>query len=117
MRVVTNAQAVVQDHLDEPIKIAELSHAVGVSERTLRNAFVDVCHESPKRYFLRERLQAVRRALRAAHADAVTVTAIATDYGFFELGRFAGQYKAAFGESPSQTLRWRATDELLAQAS
>ena len=105
MRVVTSAQAMVQGHLDAPITISELSHAVGVSERTLRNAFVDVCHESPKRYFLRERLLAVRQALCAADPSVVTVTGVATDFGFFELGRFAGQYKTAFGESPSQTLR------------
>jgi transcriptional regulator GlxA family with amidase domain len=116
LRVVTSAHALVQDQLDEPITIAELSQAVGVSERTLRNAFVDVCHQSPKRYFLKERLLAVREAVRAAHSNALTVTAIATDHGFFELGRFAGQYKAAFGESPSQTLGGHQTTVRLVHA-
>jgi AraC family ethanolamine operon transcriptional activator len=102
--VASRARAVLQDHLDEPITITALSHKVGVSERTLRNAFVDVYRESPKRFFLKQRLHAVREALSARGAEHTTVTAIAMDYGFFELGRFAGQYKAVFGESPSQTL-------------
>ena len=32
------------------------------------------------------------------------MTDVATLHGFYELGRFAGEYKALFGEAPSQTL-------------
>lgn len=35
----------------------------------------------------------------------VTVTEIATALGFVELGRFSVEYRRAFGESPSETLR------------
>ena len=66
-----------------------MSQTVGVSERTLRNAFADVHRKSPKRYFLNQRLQSVRQALSDAGNKAATVTAVATDYGFYELGRFA----------------------------
>ena len=106
LKVVAKAQAVLQEQVaDEPIAIAALSEAVGVSERTLRNAFTDVYRQSPKRYLVTQRLLAVRHALRAAATPGATVTGIATDHGFFELGRFALKYKAAFGESPSHTLR------------
>ena len=105
LKVVARAEAVLQEQKDEPISIAALSEAVGVSERTLRNAFTDVYRQSPKRYLVTRRLQAVRRALRAAATPGATVTGIATEHGFFELGRFALKYKAAFGESPSHTLR------------
>jgi AraC family ethanolamine operon transcriptional activator len=54
---------------------------------------------------LRDRLQGVRHALRNRHASGTTVTSVATDYGFYELGRFAGAYKELFGEAPSDTLR------------
>jgi hypothetical protein len=37
---------------------------------------------------------------------------VAIQFGFFELGRFAKSYKAAFGETPSQTLRGNRTETL-----
>jgi transcriptional regulator GlxA family with amidase domain len=117
LKVVARAQAVLQEHADEPMTIGALSEAVGVSERTLRNAFTDVFSQSPKRYLVTQRLLAVRHALRAAATPGATVTGIATDHGFFELGRFALRYKAAFGESPSHTLRGTGRSAGLPQAS
>jgi AraC-like DNA-binding protein len=34
-----------------------------------------------------------------------SVTAVAMNFGFFHLGRFATSYRKRFGESPSETLR------------
>ena len=45
-----------------------------------------------------------RRALREATPDAMTVTDVATRYGFWQLGRFAVEYRSLFGELPSVTL-------------
>jgi transcriptional regulator GlxA family with amidase domain len=51
--------------------------------------------------------------MRRAHEDLtnagenVTVSQIASRWGFFEFGRFAGQYRKIYGETPSQTLRRR----------
>jgi AraC family transcriptional regulator, ethanolamine operon transcriptional activator len=106
-QVVERAEAFLSARISEPVSIAQLCRVVGVSERSLRNAFHDVRGMSPKRYAVRTRLAKVRRALRDANRARGAVTAIATDYGFFELGRFAGTYKAVFGESPSATLRGR----------
>jgi len=59
---------------------------------------------SPKRWMVNERLQIVRSALSDGDSAPITVTGVATNYGFFELGRFAATYKQALGESPSETL-------------
>lgn len=107
--IVDAAQAFVRAHLADPVAIGHLCRVIGVSERTLRNAFDEVCGVSPKQFVLRARLAEVHAALRRESRQA-TVTTIATDYGFYELGRFACRYKAAFGEYPSDTLRARCGD-------
>jgi transcriptional regulator GlxA family with amidase domain len=102
--LVARAVTLLRDHVTEPVTMAELSRRIGVSERTLRAAFHDVLGLSPKQYALGQRLRAAREALCAADPKTTTVTDIATAYGFFELGRFAGRYRSAFGEMPSETL-------------
>jgi AraC family ethanolamine operon transcriptional activator len=103
--VVERTEAYVREHAGETIPVSELCRVLGLSERTLRNAFHDVTGLAPKRWLLAERLHGVRRALCNAGGTATTVTRAATEHGFFELGRFTRVYKEMFGEVPSVTLR------------
>lgn len=102
-RVVERAETFLRDNLSEPIALGDLCAVTGVSERSLRNAFHDVYGVSPKQYMLQARLERVHAALAAGAGP--TVTTVATDHGFFELGRFACRYKATYGQHPSTTLR------------
>jgi AraC family ethanolamine operon transcriptional activator len=99
------AEAYLRTHIDAPVPVSLLSRLVGLSERGLRDAFYQVRGMGPKRWIVSERLQGVRDALTDAWAEPTTVTDAAADHGFYELGRFAGIYRAAFGEAPSDTLR------------
>jgi AraC family ethanolamine operon transcriptional activator len=103
--IVARSEDFVWRHAGENVTIAQLSAASGVSERSLRNAFYDVCDVGPKRYLRIRSLHHVRRALSDRAAAGASVTDVATYHGFFELGRFAGEYKALFGEAPSETLQ------------
>src|SRR6185295_9171825 len=91
--LVQRAEAFLAIHINESVSIARLCVAVGVSESSLRKAFREVRGMSPKRCAMRARLAVVHRALRHPETSHTTVTAIAADYGFFELGRFAGTYR------------------------
>ena len=88
-----------------------LSSVSGVSERRVRDAFGDCYDMSPTVYLRAAALHEVRRSLRSCPPrDAVTRAAL--DHGFWHLSRFAGQYRALFGESPSETVgRARALGE------
>jgi AraC-like DNA-binding protein len=103
--LVQRAEMLARADLDKPLRVAALSSTLGVSERTLRKAFNNTHGVSPCRYLRMLRLCQVRRALLSAHDQVVTVTAIATSFGFPELGRFSVEYRKVFGESPSVTLR------------
>ena len=102
---VERAEAYMRAHTVSRVPLSRLCQIVGLSERGLRNAFYGVRGVSPKRSILAERLREVRSALSHSETRQTTVASIATEYGFYELGRFAGVYKEAFGEAPSDTLR------------
>ena len=109
--LVARAVKLLGEHVTEPVTMSELSREAGVSERTLRAAFHEVVGLSPKQYAIVQRLHAAHDALRSADPETTTVTDIATAYGFFELGRFAGRYRHTFGEVPSRTLHHTKADQ------
>ena len=85
--------------------IVELCAHAGVSQRVLAYAFRELLHMPPVAYLRIARLNRVRATLRAPSLCSPTVTEVATQWGFFHLGRFAIDYRRMFGEAPSVTLR------------
>jgi transcriptional regulator GlxA family with amidase domain len=102
--LVEQAERLALAHLDEPLHMSALCRTLAVSERTLRKAFHKIRGLPPCRRLRMLRLSRARRALLSADSKRVTVTEIATGFGFVELGRFSVEYRKMFGESPSQTL-------------
>jgi len=103
--IVDRALRVTRRRTEEPVRIANICRAVGVSARTLLRAFRAVHGATPYRYLCSLRLLEARRMLSSATGTRPTVTEVATRLGFVELGRFAAAYRSAFGECPSDTLR------------
>ncbi|HYV71547.1 MAG TPA: helix-turn-helix domain-containing protein [Pseudolabrys sp.] len=96
---------------DGPLHVEDICAAIGTSERMLRIC----CHEQlsmgPARYLWLRRMNLARRALIDADPAKTCVTQLLTQYGFWQLGRFAVAYQGLFGESPSKTLRGRSNPQ------
>ena len=105
--IIRMAMEFVDQHDRECLSVEELAAAAGVSERTLRDAFLRYFGVPPVQYLNRRTLHQIRSALQSADPSRETVTSIATQFGVWQFGRMAGDYRLLFGELPSKTLRYR----------
>jgi AraC-like DNA-binding protein len=104
-RIVARLEEFLDANPDRPLYLTEICAALGTADRTLRLACEEHLGMGPIRYLTLRRMHLVRRALLRENPLTTTVTRLATDYGFWELGRFAVAYRRLFGETPSETLR------------
>jgi AraC-like DNA-binding protein len=103
--IVARFEEVLAANYDQPLHLAEICAAIGASERTLRISCMEHLGMGPVRFLWLRRMHLAHRALILAVPGTATVTEIATANGFWELGRFAVEYRALFGEPPSASLR------------
>lgn len=102
--VAQRADTFMRLNLRQNVYMGEVCAASGVSERGLRYAFEDLFGLSPNRYLTLLRLCTACRALSEADGGRRSVKAVALGCGFWDLSRFAENYRRVFGELPRQTL-------------
>jgi AraC-like DNA-binding protein len=85
-------------------RLSTLSARIGVPQRTLRSCCRAFLGRSPLEYIQLRRLNHARSAISRADLETTSIAGIARSHGFSEPGRFAGAYRALFGETPSATL-------------
>ena len=86
------------------LQVADLALAAGVTSRTLLRMFRQQLGVGPASYLKLRQLNMVRRALRGKCEPSSKITNIMSEHGVTEFGRFASEYKALFGERPSETV-------------
>jgi len=106
-RPLAIAEEYLRANLTEPFGLDKLIEITGASASTLLREFRKRHGMSPMQYLKLRRLEAARRELLAAEPNTRTVAEVATAYGFYHEGRFAGRYRETFGELPSETIRRR----------
>ena len=94
----------IEANWDKPIDIETMSAIANVSARSLFRQFKKDRGHSPADFVKRIRLQRAREMLEHGNEDA-SVTRIALKCGFQNPGHFARDFRLAFGELPSETLK------------
>jgi AraC-like DNA-binding protein len=102
--VMRRFRRVLEADPDRALYMPEICAAIGVPERTLRLCCQERLGMGPKQYLVLRRMRLVRQNLNASIPAQTTVTEVATRFGFWHFGRFAGAYRRLFGEPPSVTL-------------
>jgi AraC family ethanolamine operon transcriptional activator len=87
------------------LRVGEICAALGVSDQMLRKCCEEHLGVSPSSYLRLHRMQQVHRTLRSGNPDVASVSEVARRCGVRDLGRFAANYRALYGELPSATLR------------
>jgi AraC-like DNA-binding protein len=98
------AEEYLREHMDRPFSSRALCQATHMSERSIEMLFKEVYGISPRTWSQLARLNAARQELLRADARLVSVTAVATRWGFYHFGRFSAAYRRLFGEVPSATI-------------
>lgn len=101
--LIRRAERYIVENAEAPITVSDVAAELGVSLRSLQAGFRHWRSTTPNSFLRHVRLELVRDELGRLGAQ-TTVQAVATRYGFSNLGRFSAYYQAAFGEAPSATL-------------
>jgi AraC-like DNA-binding protein len=107
MRITHACEEYAESTRYHDTSLASLCAAAGMSERRVRQAFYECYGMSPTAMLRIAALRRVRSSLLHGPPMRDAVSRAASDFGFWHLGRFAGQYRTLFGESPSATLSHR----------
>jgi transcriptional regulator GlxA family with amidase domain len=103
--VIKRAVELLEERPMKPWTTAGLATELHLSARALQAGFKREVGMAPMAYLRMVRLRRAYTALREANPAETTVQGVALSLGLLHQGRFAANYRALFGEMPSETLR------------
>jgi transcriptional regulator GlxA family with amidase domain len=104
---VTEAVALMEANLQEPLPTEDIARLVGVSGRQLERLFKQHLGDMPSRHYVELRLVRARRLLRHSGQS---ILQIALACGFASASHFSKAYRARFGHTPRDERSARAVD-------
>jgi AraC family ethanolamine operon transcriptional activator len=103
--VVEEVLAAVSSGKMADLRISELCARAGISRRAVELAFQERFGVGPSAFLKSAQLAEARKLLQEGSPANCTVGDIMDQTGFSHVGQFATDYRNAFGERPSDTLR------------
>ena len=92
------ALQIMQNNVEDPLSSDDIAVVTGLSSRQLERLFAKHLGQSPKRYYLRLRLERARELLRQTQ---MSITEISVACGFRSPSHFSKSYRREFGTNPS----------------
>ncbi|WP_457145791.1 helix-turn-helix transcriptional regulator [Mycobacterium sp. URHB0021] len=102
---VRTAVEVIETEAHLPLTLSSIAARSHVCVRTLQQGFQRHLGTSPMAYLREVRLRRAHQTLVESDPSMVTVTSVAHDWGFTNVGRFAAAHVARYHETPAETLR------------
>lgn len=96
----------IDKSLTEDISLEYMLKITYTSQRSLYMLFDKYLKCSPKQYVKNRKLLKINEIIKSGSLVR-NISELAIEYGFYNVGRFAKEYKDKFGELPSETLKKR----------
>ncbi|MEM8655781.1 MAG: GlxA family transcriptional regulator [Pseudomonadota bacterium] len=96
-RTARRAVALMQDHIEIPLPIAEIARRVGCTQKTLEHRMRTALGETPVMVYRRQRLQV---ALRLVQGSDLPVAEIAARCGYANASAMTRAFRSIYGQSP-----------------
>ena len=104
-RSIRVAIDIIEADAQLPLTVTTLATRSHLSVRCLQDGFRRHLGVSPMTYLRQVRLHRAHQMLQQCDPSVATVTSIAHQWGFTNVGRFAATHTAHYGETPAVTLR------------
>jgi len=104
-QAVRRAVDIIEADAHLPLTVSSIAVRCHASVRSLQEGFKRHLDTTPMAYLRDVRLRRAHHRLSELDPSTTSVSSIAHDWGFTNLGRFAAAYAARYGELPAVTLR------------
>ena len=99
---VSNAIALMQSHINDPLEIEDIADAVGLTSRHIERLFKSSTGHSPFAFYRTLRMKAARQLVLYTNEK---ISIIAKELGYSQLRVFRRHYQASFNISPEDDRR------------